>query len=65
MLNFTEQTGCGAVMLVWSFPKLRATIKIMILRETCGPMNCEFRHEGVRIHPLKTPLSALLSILPT
>jgi hypothetical protein len=20
MLNFTEQTGCGAVMLVWSFP---------------------------------------------
>ena len=20
MLNFAEQTGCGAVMLVWSFP---------------------------------------------
>jgi hypothetical protein len=30
MLNFAEQTGSGAVMLVWSFPKLQVPLKYII-----------------------------------
>jgi hypothetical protein len=33
MLNFTEQTGCGAVMLVWSFPSdLNAAIFVKSIK---------------------------------
>jgi hypothetical protein len=32
MLNFTERTGCGAVMLVWSFLSFRHLGRIRIIR---------------------------------
>jgi hypothetical protein len=32
MLNFAEQTGSGAVMLVWSFPSYRNLVIFLILR---------------------------------
>jgi hypothetical protein len=34
MLNFAERTGSGAVMLVWSFPKLRDTLEFNYKQQT-------------------------------
>ena len=39
MLNFAEQTGSGAVMLVWSFP-LEADLSCYIYR-LCIDMECK------------------------
>ena len=58
MLNFAEQTGSGAVMLVWSFPSADGTCKYLYnslkmsstSRDDVGPMYSLFLNQKYLSH---------------
>jgi hypothetical protein len=69
MLNFTEQTGCGAVMLVWSFPQVVGRDDIIICRYfgcTTSVTGLQTTNQGIckRVFLNKGVSTTVMGLLP-